>query len=174
VSEGLPREEAREQLRARADGAVFDAVLQRLVGAGTVAARDRLALVTHRVALSAEEEEALERLSTALLEAALRPPDSAALAARLGLSASALERALTLLQRRKVLVKVDTLWFHVDALERLKEEIRALKQAAGQARVDVAAFKDRYGVTRKFAIPLLEYLDRERVTRRIGDARVVL
>jgi selenocysteine-specific elongation factor len=38
----------------------------------------------------------------------------------------------------------------------------------------VAAFKDRFGVTRKFAIPLLEYLDRERVTRRVGDARVVL
>ena len=40
--------------------------------------------------------------------------------------------------------------------------------------VDVATFKDRYGVTRKFAIPLLEWLDRERVTRRVGDTRVVL
>ena len=43
-----------------------------------------------------------------------------------------------------------------------------------QARVDVAAFKERYGISRKYAIPLLEYLDRERVTRRMGDARVVL
>ena len=42
------------------------------------------------------------------------------------------------------------------------------------ARIDVATFKERFGVTRKFAIPLLEYLDRERVTRRVGDARVVL
>jgi selenocysteine-specific elongation factor len=40
--------------------------------------------------------------------------------------------------------------------------------------LDVAAFKDRYGMTRKFAIPLLEYLDRERVTRRVGDSRIVL
>jgi selenocysteine-specific elongation factor len=40
--------------------------------------------------------------------------------------------------------------------------------------VDVAAFKERYGITRKYAIPLLEYLDRERVTRRMGDVRVVL
>ena len=39
----------------------------------------------------------------------------------------------------------------------------------GVVRLDVAAFKDRYGVTRKFAIPLLEFLDRERVTRRVGD-----
>jgi len=49
--------------------------------------------------------------------------------------------------------------------------VRALKP---NARVDVSAFKERYGITRKFAIPLLEYLDRERVTRRVGDARVVL
>ncbi|HTK89728.1 MAG TPA: SelB C-terminal domain-containing protein [Verrucomicrobiae bacterium] len=40
--------------------------------------------------------------------------------------------------------------------------------------MDVATFKERFGVTRKFAIPLLEYLDRERVTRRMGDTRVVL
>jgi len=40
--------------------------------------------------------------------------------------------------------------------------------------VDVSAFKERYGITRKYAIPLLEYLDRERVTRRVGDSRIVL
>jgi selenocysteine-specific elongation factor len=40
--------------------------------------------------------------------------------------------------------------------------------------VDVAEFKNRFGVSRKYAIPLLEYLDRERVTRRVGDVRVVL
>jgi selenocysteine-specific elongation factor len=50
-----------------------------------------------------------------------------------------------------------------------------MKASAGPAtRIDVATFKERFGVTRKFAIPLLEYLDRERVTRRMGDARVVL
>jgi len=53
--------------------------------------------------------------------------------------------------------------------------VRALKTTAGAvARIDVATFKERFGVTRKFAIPLLEYLDRERVTRRMGETRVVL
>jgi selenocysteine-specific elongation factor len=58
----------------------------------------------------------------------------------------------------------------------LKEEVSALKAGApgGRATVDVAAFKDRYGISRKYAIPLLEYLDRERVTRRTGDVRLVL
>ena len=41
-------------------------------------------------------------------------------------------------------------------------------------KIDVAKFKDMTGVSRKYAIPLLEYLDRERVTRRVGDERVIL
>jgi selenocysteine-specific elongation factor len=40
--------------------------------------------------------------------------------------------------------------------------------------MDVATFKELTGVSRKYAIPLLEYLDRERVTRRVGDAREIL
>jgi selenocysteine-specific elongation factor len=81
----------------------------------------------------------------------------------------------TLLIRQTRLTRVDTLIFHSQALADLKSETRALK-ASGHARVtvDVSTFKERYGVTRKFAIPLLEWLDRERVTRRVGDARVVL
>jgi selenocysteine-specific elongation factor len=69
-------------------------------------------------------------------------------------------------------VKVDAFFYHHEVLERLKAEVRALKGTADA--VDVGGFKERYGLTRKFAIPLLEYLDRERVTRRVGDRRVVL
>jgi len=82
---------------------------------------------------------------------------------------------LKLLQRQKVLVRLDTLLFHDEALKRLKAEVAALKTTTGTgARIDVATFKERFGVTRKFAIPLLEYLDRERLTRRVGDSRVIL
>jgi selenocysteine-specific elongation factor len=80
---------------------------------------------------------------------------------------------LKLLIREKALVRVDDLLFHADTLARLKEDVRELK-AAGTSRIDVAFFKERYGLTRKFAIPLLEYLDRERVTRRVGDGRTIL
>jgi len=85
------------------------------------------------------------------------------------------DRMLKLLQRQKVLVRVDVLLFHDEALKQLKAEVTALKTMAGAvARIDVATFKEKFGVTRKFAIPLLEYLDRERVTRRMGETRVVL
>ena len=65
-----------------------------------------------------------------------------------------------------------------NALDRLKTDIRALAQqgtaAGAPVTVDVASFKDRYGLTRKFAIPLLEWLDRERVTRRVGEKRLII
>jgi selenocysteine-specific elongation factor len=81
---------------------------------------------------------------------------------------------VALLVRQKVAVKIGGLYFHQAALDELKSEVRALKTAGPDAPVDVASFKERYGISRKFAIPLLEYLDRERVTRRAGEARVVL
>ena len=92
-----------------------------------------------------------------------------------GTPPAVVDQVVRLLQRQKVLVKVDTLVFHDETLRRLKEEVGALKASGGpDARIDVRTFKERFGVTRKFAIPLLEYLDRERVTRRVGDARVIL
>ena len=66
----------------------------------------------------------------------------------------------------------DDLVFHRNALEALRRQLTDYKQKA--RKIDVANFKDLIGVTRKYAIPLLEYLDRERVTRRVGDAREIL
>ncbi len=95
---------------------------------------------------------------------------------RAGLAPGVVETATTYLLRQKVLVKLDTLMLHREALEGLKRDMAALKVSGGGGvvRLDVATFKEQYGITRKFAIPLLEYLDRERVTRRMGDARVLL
>jgi selenocysteine-specific elongation factor len=78
-----------------------------------------------------------------------------------------------LLVRRHRLIRIEGMLFHLEALEELKDEVRAMKEA-GTAGVDVGTFKERYGLSRKYAIPLLEYLDRERVTRRSGASRVIL
>jgi selenocysteine-specific elongation factor len=172
-SEGMPRQEARERLFARAPADVFETVVERLVRGGRVAARERLALATHKVTLSSDEARALDAVEERYRASGLRPPDLGAVAGDSGLTDRAVEHAVRLLVRRQRLVKVDALYFHADALAQLKRDVAALKQG-GEARVDVATFKDRYGVTRKYAIPLLEYLDRERVTRRMGDVRVVL
>jgi selenocysteine-specific elongation factor len=174
LAEGMPREEARERLFGRAAPVVFEHVVATLVASNALVARDRLALATHRVSLSADETRARAAIERAYESGGLKPPDAGSLAGLAGVSGEVADRVVKLLIRQRLLVKVDTLIFHASALERLKEDIRGLKGGAGGGRVDVATFKERYDVTRKFAIPLLEYLDRERVTKRAGDARVVL
>ena len=83
------------------------------------------------------------------------------------------QKIVTLLLRDRVLVKLsDDLVFHRDALDALRRQIVAQKTKT--PKLNVGNFKDLFGVTRKYAIPLLEYLDRERVTRRVGDERIIL
>jgi selenocysteine-specific elongation factor len=173
LSEGVPREEARERLFRRGHLAVFERVVDDLVQSGTVAGRDRLSLARHHVALSPAEEQAREAIETALRGGGLTPPDLAAIVSQRRLVATVAERVVHVLVKQKRLVRLDTLVFHDESLQSLKSQIRALK-AAGTSTIDVAMFKERFGVTRKFAIPLLEYLDRERVTRRAGESRLIL
>ena len=174
LSEGVPREELRAQTFRRGHQAIFDRALADLAERGAIVLKDRVALASHRVELTPEEARVRAAVEQAFRDAGLKPPAVADVAAAVGASDAVVDRMLKLLQRQKVLVKLDVLLFHDAALKRLKADVVALKGAGVPARIDVATFKERYGVTRKFAIPLLEYLDRERITRRTGDARVVL
>ncbi|HXG68704.1 MAG TPA: SelB C-terminal domain-containing protein, partial [Blastocatellia bacterium] len=71
------------------------------------------------------------------------------------------------------IVRIGDFVFHTDVIEDLKSRVRA--QKAINPKMDVAVFKDLTGgLTRKHAIPLLEFLDRERVTRRVGNEREIL
>jgi selenocysteine-specific elongation factor len=155
---------------------VFERVVEELVRQGRLTATDRLALADRRADAGGPEAAAREAVAARYRDAGLRPPDQAAVAEALAMPPAQLANVVAWLVRQKTLVRVDTLVFHEAALRQLREDVASLKQAsAGSAvTIDVAAFKDRYGMTRKYAIPLLEYLDRERVTRRVGDSRIVI
>ena len=174
LEDGMPREEARERVFARASPQVFDHVMRALTEQKRIIARDRVALAGHSVALTDEEARARDAMIDILRESALAPPDPAALAGRIGLPLEVVNRIATLLVRRSVLIRAGDLLFHESALTRLKAEIQTLKHSGAAETIDVGTFKDRYNITRKYAIPLLEFLDRERVTRRIGDTRKIL
>ncbi len=175
LSDGVPREEARERLFAHGHPAIFERALDDLSSARRVVVRDRLALVTHRLELSPDEARARDAIDALYRTSGLKPPDAASMALELRVPSAVADRMVKLLLRQRVLVKLDTLLFHDAALKQLKADVAALKGPADAgARIDVATFKERFGVTRKYAIPLLEYLDRERVTRRVGETRVVL
>jgi selenocysteine-specific elongation factor len=173
LADGLPREEARERLFRRAAAGVFEHVLATLVADGRIVSRERLALSGHQIVLSQDEAATLETVERLFRTARLAPPDLAAAVSEAHLRLDVADRMAKLLVRQSRLVRLDGILFHVEVLDELKGDVRAMK-AAGVERIDVGTFKDRYGLSRKYAIPLLEYLDRERMTRRAGASRVIL
>ena len=172
--DGVPREEARERVFRHAGPGVFEAVLDRLAGDGLLTASDHLALSGHRVTLSPAELRTSDEVAALLRTAGLRPPAPGAIRERLGVDEDLLERVLRRLVRRRAAVRVGALVFDFDAIESLKADLASLKAGDDRPTIDVGTFKERYGVSRKFAIPLLEHLDRERLTRRVGEKRIVL
>ena len=120
-----------------------------------------------------EEAESKKIIEQAFSSTGLQVPALYNVLAGLKVDKVRAQKIVTLLLRDKVLVKIsDELVFHQSALQALRKQIAAYK--AKSAKIDVGKFKELTGVSRKYAIPLLEYLDRERVTRRVGDERVIL
>jgi len=126
------------------------------------------------IALLPEEAKAKEQIEAAFASAGLAVPSVKEVLAKLSVEAKRSEKLVQILLREKSLVRVTTeLVFHRQALAQLRDQLSAYKKAKGD-RISVPVFKELTGITRKYAIPLLEYLDRERVTRRVGDERVIL
>ena len=174
LSDGLSRQEIRQGVLRGTEASVADAVLQQLEDAGQIAGRDRVALGARRRVLSDDALRARDRIEATLRAAGLTPPGVEQLTAMPGVPAAVVTSVVQLMVRERVVVSVAGLLYHRDALQALRAEVSGLKAGGGEASVDVASFKSRYGLSRKYAIPLLEYLDRERVTRRVGERRIVL
>jgi selenocysteine-specific elongation factor len=169
---GIGREQLREMLGLREQ--IFRGVLDSLVKAKRLEVKGELVhLAGKGVVLRDEEAEAKAQIEQAFAKAGLKVPLLKDVLASLPVDKVRAQKIVTLLLRERVLVKLaDELVFHRDALEGLRRQIAAQKTKT--PKLNVANFKDLFGITRKHAIPLLEYLDRERVTRRVGDERVIL
>ena len=169
---GINKEQLREQLGLRPE--VFGAVVDSLVREKKLeVAGEQVRGAGRGVVLRDDEAESKKKIEQAFAEAGLKVPALKEVLASLRIDQARAHKIVTLLLRDRVLVKVsDDLVFHRTALESLRQQIAALK--ATKPKINVADFKDLYGITRKYAIPLLEYLDRERVTKRVGDERVIL
>ena len=170
----MPREELRGRVFSEAAAVAFDQVLADLAAAGRVRLLpDAVAAARHEVRLSAGEEEARQLLLETARAAGLSGVELPALAERSKRDVKVLERVSRVLATERVLGRVgDGLLVHTEHLEALKRKVRE-RWPAG-SKIEVGAFKDLTGLSRKYVIPLLEYLDREKVTRRAGNDRLVL
>ena len=169
---GLSKDALREQ--AALSEIAFDAALSSAISTTQLAiTKDLVHLPGRGVLMKDEEAESRKTIEQAFSAAGLKVPALKDVLANLKIDQSRAQKIVTLLLREKLLIKVsDDLVFHRAALDQLRSSLAA--QKTKNPKINVAGFKDLTGVSRKYAIPLLEYLDRERVTKRVGDERVIL
>ena len=169
---GMGKERLREELRVQPE--VFAWVLERIVREKKLAVSGELAhLPGQGIVLKDEEAASKQLIESAFAAAGLKVPALGEVLAGLKIDQVRARKLVTLLLRDKILVKVtEDLVFHREALDGLRALVLARKNQS--PKIDVGAFKDMTGVSRKYAIPLLEYMDRERITRRVGNERMIL
>jgi selenocysteine-specific elongation factor len=171
---GIPKQELRGRAgNPRAE--LFQSALDELLNArAIVLSGDLVQRAGREIALSPDETRAKELIECEFANAGLAVPSFAAVLAKLPVESRRAQKILQILLREKVLVKVaEDLVFHQMAVARLREMLAKYRKERGP-RLPIGAFKEITGVSRKYAIPLLEYLDREHLTRRVGDERVIL
>lgn len=173
LSAGMPRDELRRRSLPHAGPGVFEAIVAQLTKEGVLVAEgDRVRRPHHEVRLSAQEDRLRQTLEKAAHAAGLRgvgleqlqdlDPDHTAVGR---LSRVLLDSGTLRHVGSKALV-------HAEHLDTLKAAVRRHVPAGG--RLDVAELKNMTGLSRKYVIPLLEFLDKERVTRRVGSERFLL
>ena len=169
---GMSKEALREKFTLSPE--VFAVVLDSLLRDRKIeVAGDLVRLPGQGVVMKDEEAESKKKIEDAFAAAGLKVPALHEVIGSLKVDKARAQKIVTLLLRDKLLVKISgELVFHRSALEELRRLVAT--QKVKSSKMDVAKFKELTGVSRKYAIPLLEYLDRERVTKRVGDAREIL
>jgi len=167
---------SREELRGRAgnaDDKLFAHLLGTLDAEGLVKVeRDKVRLATHEVRLSDDQRKVVDRLEGDFRAAAAAPPSPEEALSRAGVAGDEEHELFQILVQGQKLVRVkESLFFHAEALEAIQAKLVALLRERKE--IGPGDIKDLLGISRKYAIPLLEYFDGRRITQRVGERRVL-
>jgi selenocysteine-specific elongation factor len=171
---GIGREDLKARVFAHASPVFFRAVLDHLASKNIIAIdQDVVRGFGRAVTLHGADEQAREQLAARYRELGLQAPAPDEVAAGVGVDRATARKIVQLLIRDQVLVKItDALILDRAALQKLIDDVRARRNVS--PKLGVGDFKELTGLSRKFAVPLLEYLDSQRITRRVGDERLIL
>jgi selenocysteine-specific elongation factor len=169
---GMSKEELRTRLGGL-DERVFLSLLDRFAAAGAIAVeRDKVRLASHEVRLDARQQAFLDRLETTFRNAGVAPPSTEEALAQVGMTKPEEQALFRMLLDGGRLVRIkEGLYFHAEPLRTAEARVTAFLRERKE--ITPQDMKDLLGITRKYAIPLLEYLDAQRVTVRVGDKRVL-
>lgn len=167
----MPRAELLSKLPKDVSTKLFNLMLNQMVKEQEVVQEeDSVRLFAHKVALQVEEADVKRKIEQTYLKEGLSPPFFREMVKTLDMDQKAAMNVLMLLINEGRIVRTkDDLYFHVDHIERLKEQVTAFLLEKGE--LSTAAFKDIVNVSRKYIIPLIEYLDSIHLTIRVGDMR---
>ena len=171
LAPGMEMEAARDRLDVDIPPRLFRAVVERMEADGSVA-RDGslLRLPTHIVRLRDDERTLADRVAALVGREPFAPPDLRQIEREVGVSRVRLGEVLRVMEREQSIVRVASdLYFASGTIENVKSAL--YQHLSGTGDITPATFRDLFGTTRKYAIPLLEYLDREGFTIRVGDTR---
>jgi len=166
---GMPREELKSRLQPRQPwpGRLFNEMVERAVAERTVTEGEgTIGAAKHEVRFSPEQEKRVEALLSSFRAHAYTPPSMAEATATVGadvLQALIDARALTRIG--------DDVLFLTETYEEIVDRVLAHLRTEGT--ITVAQVRDMFGTSRKYALPLMEHLDERRLTRRVGDQRVL-
>jgi selenocysteine-specific elongation factor len=168
---GMSREELRSRLSRQLEGRSFQWVLARLDGAGRIAASAaRVKLADHEPQYTEQQRGIAATFEEALLADRFSPPSPDEFMASRGLSGRTAQEVWEALIDNGTVVRIaEGVFLHRQAIEEVITRVRAYLAEHGT--MTASQFRDLIGSTRKYAVPLLEYLDAQKVTRRFGDQR---
>ena len=174
LSTGISKEQLNSGLGKACHPLALKAALGQLAKADKIQIQnDLVSLLGRTVVLKGEESVAKAQIEEAFLRAGWKVPALDEVLASVAVPPVQARKLVGLLAKEKRLIRIsENLLYHTESIGRLKELLTDYKKQSVQ--IDVGKFKDLTDISRKYAIPLLEFLDRERVTRRVGDCRVIL
>jgi selenocysteine-specific elongation factor len=171
---GIGREDLRARAFPKASPVFFRAVLDHLAAERAVAVEEDVVRAFGRsITLHGADEKTREQLIARFREMGLQAPPPDEIAGSAGVDRTNARKIIQMLVKEQVLVRInDALILDREAVQKLVADVRARKSA--NPKFGVGEFKELTGLSRKYAVPLLEYLDGQRITRRMGDERVIL
>lgn len=169
---GLSRSELASTWGKGLSPKLFHFVVERQLRAGKLATdQDVLRLATHKVSLASDQAKLRATLLDAYRQGGLTPPNVKDILEPLSLTFKEAQPVYKVLQDEGLIVKAqENMYFCAEAIKDLIEKVRAY-YAAGASDMGPAEFRELTGLSRKFLIALLEYLDKEKITVRVGDKR---
>lgn len=175
LAEAISKEDLRTRCASALPAEIFAASLEDAVAAGKLAlAGDLVKRAGRSIRLEPGEARAKEQIEQEFARGGLAAPGIEAVLTKLPVGMSQGQKIFQLLLRERVLLKISNdVVLHRATLDHLQALLAEFKRTRGE-KLAVSDFKELAGISRKYAIPLLEYLDRTGVTRRVGDYRVIL